>query len=200
MMTTVLRPGIAGYARDGQREISAEDALAARLAACELEAYDELVARYGDELYRYIYSVTGSHTLSQEAMGATCQIVLDQIAELPGSGLPLRPWLYRAAHRAAVAALERERQTLVLDGVGRVARPITEMTQRLGVQLESARVRDALEILTSEQRQVLLLRFVAELSPAEVAQVMGRGERAVRQLQWRALRVLTRRLGQRGDC
>ena len=52
--------------------------------------------------------------------------------------------------------------------------------------------------LTEEQQQVVLLRFVAEQSTAEVAQALEKTENAVKQLQFRALRSLGRLLERRG--
>ncbi|HEX9681957.1 MAG TPA: sigma-70 family RNA polymerase sigma factor [Acidimicrobiales bacterium] len=52
----------------------------------------------------------------------------------------------------------------------------------------------ALEALTDEQREVVVLRFVADLSLNDVAAVTGRKANAVKQLQHRALAALRRRL------
>ena len=49
--------------------------------------------------------------------------------------------------------------------------------------------------LPDDRRQVVLLRFVDELSAAEIGEVLGRSPGAVRVLQHRALRDLATRLG-----
>ena len=56
------------------------------------------------------------------------------------------------------------------------------------------RVRSMVERLTSDQRAVLLLRFVGDLTLEEIATVIGRPLGAVKQLQRRALRSLKRAL------
>ena len=53
-------------------------------------------------------------------------------------------------------------------------------------------VHEAMSALTDLQRQVLSLRFAADLSIAEVARVMNRKEGAVKALQFSALRALRR--------
>ena len=61
--------------------------------------------------------------------------------------------------------------------------------------LEQARlgeVHEAMSALTDLQRQVLSLRFAADLSISEVARVMNRKEGAVKALQFSALRALRR--------
>lgn len=52
----------------------------------------------------------------------------------------------------------------------------------------------ALGRLTAEQREVVVLRFVADLSVEEVASITGRGEGAVKSMQHRALAQLARTL------
>jgi RNA polymerase sigma-70 factor (ECF subfamily) len=46
--------------------------------------------------------------------------------------------------------------------------------------------------LTEEQRQVILLKFMEGRETAEVAEILGKNERAVRSLQHRALAALNR--------
>ena len=61
-------------------------------------------------------------------------------------------------------------------------------------RLQGERVRRALNRLTEEQAQVVSLRFLEGLSIAEVAQVTGKTEGAVKALQYRAIMSLRRLL------
>ncbi len=65
-------------------------------------------------------------------------------------------------------------------------------------RLEREELLQAFSKLTPAQREVLLLRFVAELSPAEVAKVLGTTPGAIKLLQHRAIRSLARLLAPRG--
>lgn len=65
-------------------------------------------------------------------------------------------------------------------------------------RLEREELLQAFSKLTPAQREVLLLRFVAELSPAEVANVLGTTPGAIKLLQHRAIRSLARLLAPRG--
>ena len=56
---------------------------------------------------------------------------------------------------------------------------------------DAAEILGALRELTEEQRHVLLLRFVADLSVAETARIMGKEEGAVKMLQRRGLARLS---------
>ena len=60
---------------------------------------------------------------------------------------------------------------------------------------EADELRGHLLQLSEAHREVLVLRFLHELSHAEIARQLGKREDAVRALQYRALRELRRRYG-----
>ncbi len=64
--------------------------------------------------------------------------------------------------------------------------------------MTQAELRRALVHLTEEQRQVIVLKFIQGMSNAQVAQVLGRSEGAVKSLQHRALVSLKRILSREG--
>lgn len=111
-----------------------------------------------------------------------------------GDGPAFRAWLFTIAHHKSVDAVRRPARELPLDattgGDGellldrRVSRSAEdEALDRAG---GSAAIR-SLDVLTPDQREVLLLRVVADLSLAETAQVLGKPVGAVKALQHRAL-------------
>jgi len=55
-------------------------------------------------------------------------------------------------------------------------------------------MRDALQFLTEDQQQVLILKFIAGLDTHEIAKQMKKGEGAIRALQMRALQALAKYL------
>lgn len=62
---------------------------------------------------------------------------------------------------------------------------------------QSSLLYECLDELTDEQREVISLRFIQELSTAEIAAQLGKKETAVRQLQVRGLRTLGKIFKQR---
>ena len=59
----------------------------------------------------------------------------------------------------------------------------------------AAVARNALLTLTTEQREVLVLKFYLNLETSEIAKIMGKRQGTIRGLQLRALRALRRQLG-----
>jgi RNA polymerase sigma-70 factor, ECF subfamily len=172
--------------------------LVARLKANNDEAYREVVARFSDPLYRYIYSITGDHHLSEDVLSETYLRMVEKIDTYTFYGAPFKAWLYRIAHNLAINALKRAQRLVGADALETAAPPVDDPAATIAARLEADELRAALGELTEEQQQVVLLRFVAEQSTGEVAQALEKTENAVKQLQFRALRSLGRLLERRG--
>jgi RNA polymerase sigma-70 factor (ECF subfamily) len=171
--------------------------LVARLKANDDEAYREVVARFGDPLYGYIYSITGDPHLSEDVLGETYLRMIERIDTYAFYGVPLKAWLYRIAHNLAINALKRARRLVGADALESAAAPADDPATTVAAQQEADALRMALAKLTEEQQQVVLLRFVAEQSTTEIAQTLEKTENAIKQMQFRALRSLGRLLERR---
>ena len=187
---------------DRSMEYSVSDAeLVARLKDRDDEAYREVLERYSDPLYRYLYGITGDTQLSQDILGDTFLRMVEKIDSYTYYGAPFKAWLYRIAHNLAINAVKRARHTVGMEDLDRVAKPVTDPALRIAAQIEEqelrAALRAALPELTEEQQQVLMLRFVEGKSPGEVAETLGKSENAVKQLQFRAVRSLERLMQRR---
>lgn len=119
---------------------------------------------------------------------------------IAGGPFAIRAWVYRAARRNVLdAARTRRRHPEQLGAVDH-DRPDGSADPALHA-LESeagARVRAALGRISTDQAQVLALRFLGELSAPEVARVLGKREGAVRALQHRGVAALAQVLREMG--
>jgi RNA polymerase sigma-70 factor (ECF subfamily) len=172
--------------------------LVARLKANDDAAYHEVVARFGDPLYGYIYSITGDHHLSEDVLSETYLRMVEKIDSYTYYGAPFKAWLYRIAHNLAINTLKRAHRLVGAEALESAAPAVDDPATTIAARLEADELRTALAELTEEQQQVVLLRFVAEQSTAEVAQTLEKTENAVKQMQFRALRSLGRLLERQG--
>jgi RNA polymerase sigma-70 factor (ECF subfamily) len=171
--------------------------LVARLKANDDEAYREVVARFGDSLFGYIYTITGDHHLSEDVISETYLRMVEKIDSYTFYGVPFKAWLYRIAHNLAITASKRAGRTAGGDTLEAAAPSANDPAATVAARIEAEELRSAIAELTEEQRQVILLRFVAGHSPGEVAQAMDKTENAIKQMQFRALRSLGRLLAAR---
>ena len=131
----------------------------------------------------------------EDIVGETFLRVVRHLDGFVGDEAAFRTWLFTIARHLVVDGVRRrERRPAdatpdqTLQALGPVGNAEDEAIASIGV----ADVLGALATLTDEQRDVVLLRVLADLSIAEVAQVLGRREGAIKMLQSRGLATLRR--------
>jgi RNA polymerase sigma-70 factor, ECF subfamily len=168
--------------------------------------FSALYRKYVAQVYSYAYyELRDRH----EAEDATERTFLAALAHLPGFEERARPedgdgastfrvWLFRIA-RNVVAERRRRRHRrpeTPLEMAADLAAPLDLETD--AARRDEARTAlAAIDRLPGDRRRALVLRFVDEMSTAEIAGVLGRTEGAVRVLIHRALRSVARDLGER---
>ena len=137
---------------------------------------------------------------STDAEDLASDVFVAMVARLPrfsGDEAAFRRWLFTIAHHRLVD--ERRRAATRR----RMADSIAASTEHVVLagddtlldRIEAASVRSALDVLTDDQRSVVLLRNVAELSVADTAAVLAKREGAVKTLHRRALAAMREHLG-----
>lgn len=121
--------------------------------------------------------------------------VFGAVARFEGSPAAFRSWVFAIAHHLVIDrrrfASRRPAEIAVEHLPERVAAGVDdEVVERF----DRSVVAGVLRLLTPDQRDVLLLRFVADLSLEEVAEAQGRSIGAVKAMQHRALASVRRLL------
>jgi RNA polymerase sigma-70 factor (ECF subfamily) len=172
--------------------------LVVRYQAGDKSAMSDLYLRYFDAVYGYTrLALRDSH----EAEDVTQQVFMQVFQSLPTYELrgstPFRAWLFRIARNAVVDSLRKSDRVSVEEPATVALRMDTRRNNEVEAALEWLSDGDIsffVERLPAAQRGVLVLRFMLDLSTDEVAAVIGKSPKAVRQLQSRALRTLRERL------
>ena len=161
-------------------------------AKTDKDAFGELYELYHERIYSYVYYRMGD---AAEAEDLTAKIFLRAMQHIPkfeDRGVPFSAWLYRIAHNL-VANWHRDRnrrRIIALDDIThwKVGGESPELETQL------AENKDALlrvvRRLPRERQELLILKFVDRLSNAEIGEIMGRSEGAIKSLYHRTLLAL----------
>ncbi len=186
-----------GSGKKPSRQRDKENKLVLLAKQGDQQAIGELYNTHVDAIYRYIWPRVRDDTVAEDL---TAQVFLKALEGLPAyepSGKPFLAWLYRIAYARIVDFWRRQerRATVPLDDTVPASEP------RPGELLEAeddwVTAIDLLAQLTDDQQEVLMLRFIGEMSLSEVAETVGKTLGAIKAIQHRALASLARLLEER---
>jgi RNA polymerase sigma-70 factor (ECF subfamily) len=158
-------------------------------------AFAELYRRYANRVYRYLLAQLGDVHQAQDLAAETFLAALEDIGSYRGQGR-FAAWLFTIARHTAADYFRRRRRraTLPLDAAAQIVDPGPPLEQMIAARLRLEQVLALLPQLVPERAEALTLRIFSGLSVAEVAQIMGKSEAAVRMLLSRAVHDLQKRL------
>lgn len=150
-------------------------------------AFAELYDTYVDSVYRYVLYRVREPSDAEDLTSDVFTRAFANIHRYRWQGKSFLAWLYTIARNAVTDRRRRERPTVDLDSAYGVAEEGPTAHERAVHGEEVLALKGAVKHLTSEQQQVLSLRFEANLSSRQVAKLLGKNEGAIRALQFRAL-------------
>jgi RNA polymerase sigma-70 factor (ECF subfamily) len=176
-----------------------EIALLVRARALDAEALAQIHDIYYEPILRYVSARVGDRSTVEDLTSEVFTRFLSALHDHTAPQNTVRGWLYRVASHVISDHFRhhyRARLVDLDDGLVNGSAGPAEITEAL---LTHDNLRRALTELTEDQQNVVALRYGQGLSIQETAQVMGRNEGAVKQLQARALASLARILSRMGD-
>jgi RNA polymerase sigma-70 factor (ECF subfamily) len=175
-------------------ELPEQQALLERAKRAEPGALGMLYDQYIDRIYVYIYHRVGQADLAEDLTAQVFMRMLEAVRTGHGWQTSFSGWLYRIAHNLVIDHYRRRgRATFVdIEDAAPMQASSGNPVESTETQFERQRLREALSELTDEQAQVISLRFLEDLSIAEVAVTMQKTEGAVKALQYRAVLALRR--------
>ncbi len=154
-----------------------ERMLILRCQAGDEAALAELIARYSPGLRLFLQKLVGQAATADDLLQETWFDVYRKINGLQNPQA-LTAWLYRIARDKAYRVLRRRPEPIApADENWTDSIPAAEETF---TREEAEQVRAALDQLPLEQREVLVLRFVEDMSYEQIAEVIARPVGTVR--------------------
>jgi RNA polymerase sigma-70 factor (ECF subfamily) len=175
-------------------ETLAIDELVARAKAGDADAWAALYDSFAIPIYRFLIVRVPQPADVEDLLQRVFLKVIEALPLYEERGLPFGAWLFRIARNTAIDFARTRRSTAPLEAA--LERPDDALGPAAMAERADGRtqIRAALAALTDEQRDVIVYRFFAGLTPSEIGALMGKRAGSIRALQFRALEAL-RRLG-----
>jgi RNA polymerase sigma-70 factor (ECF subfamily) len=176
-----------------------DEAALVQEAKTDPEAFGLLYERYVDKIYNYVYYRTGNHHDAEDLTAKVFYQALKHIGRYVQRGAPFSSWLYRIAHNlVANWHRDRSRRNVVsLDMLAVVGHKGEDGPfQQTAWSEQRGALLSAIRQMPGDRQELLILKFVEHLPNAEIGQIMGRSEGAVKSLYHRTLVSLRQELGE----
>jgi len=152
--------------------LAVDSELVARCQRDDIAAYEELVRRHREAVYRVVYAVLGNHEQAEDVVQEAFLHAYQTIRRFD-SRRPFVPWLKRIGVNCAISALRRQghmaRATKRNVAVSYEPNP---EDRAIASDLQAA-VSEAVSKLPARQRAAIMLFSLADMDLAETAAVMG---------------------------
>ncbi|HSL44901.1 MAG TPA: sigma-70 family RNA polymerase sigma factor [Anaerolineales bacterium] len=181
------------FEADRKIQVSQDD-ISALIAAAQKDpaAFSRLYDCYVQPIYRYVFSRVGTVHEAEDITSQTFMSAYESLGRYRERG-QFSAWLFRIARSKMNDHFRRSKREVGFEAAGE----ILEREDALGVLIraeEVSRIRFIISHLNEEEQELIRLRYVAELSFVEIADLLGRREDAVKKSVYRLLARLKSQL------
>jgi RNA polymerase sigma-70 factor (ECF subfamily) len=183
-----------------------EENLAVAVHLREQGAFERLIERFENALYRYAHGMLQNPFDAQEVVQDTFirahRALTRQYDQARCAALALKPWLFKTARnlslnkrRSKTRSLEQPLESFSDDRLGPF---VQEGGSDLERKQEAELLRRAIALLPVDARELIVLRFMEEMSYGDIVKTVGGSEAALRGKVFRSLRLLREALESKG--
>ena len=187
-----------GSGTERSRKRDKELELIRRAQQGDKPAIGELYRLHVDVIYRYIWARVRDDSVTEDL---TAQVFLKALEGLPTykpTGKPFLAWLYRIAYARIVDHWRKQERRVEVPLEDTLPAREPRPGELLEAEADWGTAIDLVAQLTDDQQDVVILRFIGEMSMADVAETLGKTVGATKAIQYRALASLARLLEKQG--
>lgn len=159
------------------------------------EAFGKLYQSYVDRIYRFVFFRVGQQKeIAEDIVSDVFLKAWEKIETFKNESF--QAWLYMIARNRIIDFYRSKKHISLNEEITEEKDSIEETVLK---ELEIERVKNALKHLTEEQQEVLVLKFIEDVSNREIATILGKREDAIRALQSRGIKELRAIMGQKEE-
>ena len=145
----------------------------------DMSALHFLYVRFADDVCAYVRSIVRDPHTAEDITQIVFTKLMKAIHKYERRDVPFAAWIIRVARNVALDHIRASRQIPLAE-----VRTSDEGSEQVGFE-RALSLREALARLPADQREVLVLRHVAGLSPGEIADRLGKTEASIHGLHHR---------------
>lgn len=156
-----------------------EKALVKSAKSGDKDAFCQLYMAYNSRLYRYAYYKLGNPYDAQDAVSDCIVEAFTNIHTLKNEGA-FSSWMFKILYRCVCASIKMQSASNRMDDV-------EDSNASYDISYESAELKEALDRLSAEEQDIVLLSIVGGYSSKDISNIMGIKPATIRSKQSRAL-------------
>jgi RNA polymerase sigma-70 factor (ECF subfamily) len=152
--------------------------------------FDYIYNEYFTPLYRYCLSQTKNKEVAEDIIQ---NVFLKVLKKFPPDQLPPLPYFFTITRNTTIDYWKKKKEVVVDISTVQFNSLVDEKSdpvKTIDQEFDSKEISKALERLNFEQKEILTLRFISDLSNQEISQLLDKSEEAIRQIQYRAIKNL----------
>ena len=169
-----------------------EASLVDRAKSGDPEAFAQLYDAYIERVYRYIYFRISDDDATEDIVSQVFLKAWENLGRYKAGSSPFIAWLYTIARNLVIDYYRAKKEILPLEEAAALPSDRQSPDEEAQTRFDLEAMRDALQFLTGDQQQVLILKFIAGLPNQNIAKIMNKQEGTIRGLQMRALQTLSK--------
>ena len=150
-----------------------QENIIARARRGDADAFEQLVVAYRDQVFRLALRMCGNEADADEVAQEAFLSAWKALPNFRGDSR-FSTWLYQLTSHAAIDLMRREKRQIAAEDITEVSTPDPGPSPQQQAERSETRqaVRDAMGQLSPEYRQIVVLRFLQELSYEEIGAVL----------------------------
>jgi RNA polymerase sigma-70 factor (ECF subfamily) len=156
------------------------------------EAFAKLYDACVERVSRYIYFRVSDENDMEDLVSQVFLKAWENLERYKMGSSPFVAWLYTIARNLVIDHYRTKRKNLPLEEAMALPSDMEMPDEQVQTNFDLEALRDALQFLTHDQQQALVLKYIAGLPNDSIARIMNKQEGTVRGLQMRGLQTLAK--------
>ncbi len=157
-----------------------------------INAFGKLYDLYVNEIYKYILYRVGRVEDAEDLTALTFEKAMRSIESFEWQGFKFSSWLYKIAHNLIVDEYRKKKQYLSVEEIAEFTadEENESVAEEAGKNIDIERLMKEVAKLSDEQREIVYLRYIKELSIQETMDITGKTIDSIKSLAKRAIKIL----------